>query len=219
MIIAVIVGFLSIHSTIAFNYGKIYIQLFQPYFNKNSFKPTNKRTSTLNMALETPDKITISNNEKLIEKAPEFSSLRNLKTVPVKEDEALLGRWNELKGLSEKELIIAASRNILKAERTEIALGLAYKRCEYVTQLFSKTFYMGTSLMRPDARAHVSLHSNIYVYIYMYYVYIYMYTYINIYRSMCANMIFVFLYMIVDGCICVSNIYLYILYIHMHISL
>jgi hypothetical protein len=152
--LAVIVGFLSIHSTIALNCGTICVSLFQPYFNKNGIT-SNKRT-VLNMALETPDKITTFNNEKLAEKAAEFSSLRNLKTVPVKEDGALLGRWNELKGLSEKELIIASSSSILKAERNEIALGLAYKRCEYVTQLFSKTFYMGTSLMRPDARAHVS---------------------------------------------------------------
>ena len=81
--------------------------------------------------------------------------LRNLKSVPVKEDGALLARWNELKGLSEKELIVPSASSIMKAERSEIALGLAYRRCEYVTQLFSKTFYMGTSLMRPDARAHV----------------------------------------------------------------
>ena len=86
---------------------------------------------------------------------PERKALRNLKSVPVKEDGALLARWNELKGLSEKELIVSSSSTIMKAERSEIALGLAYRRCEYVTQLFSKTFYMGTSLMRPDARAHV----------------------------------------------------------------
>jgi len=40
-------------------------------------------------------------------------------------------------------------------ERLQKALSLASKRCEYVTQLFSKTFYMGTSLMRADAREHV----------------------------------------------------------------
>ena len=87
--------------------------------------------------------------------ALEQKIMRNLKTVPVKEDGALLARWNELKGLSEKELIVSSSSSILKNERSEIALGLAYRRCEYVTQLFSKTFYMGTSLMRSDARAHV----------------------------------------------------------------
>lgn len=84
-----------------------------------------------------------------------LSTPRNLKTLPVKEDRKLLSKWNELKGLSEKELIISSSSSILKDEREDIALTLAYKRCEYVTQLFSKTFYMGTSLMRPDARAHV----------------------------------------------------------------
>ena len=66
--------------------------------------------------------------------------------------------WNELKGLSEKELLVSYNRNnanILNNVRQDRALSLAYRRCEHVTQLFSKTFYMGTTLMKEDARAHV----------------------------------------------------------------
>eukprot|EP00597_Dinobryon_sp_UTEXLB2267_P011377 CAMPEP_0170130522 /NCGR_PEP_ID=MMETSP0020_2-20130122/22650_1 /TAXON_ID=98059 /ORGANISM="Dinobryon sp., Strain UTEXLB2267" /LENGTH=156 /DNA_ID=CAMNT_0010365317 /DNA_START=154 /DNA_END=620 /DNA_ORIENTATION=- len=59
--------------------------------------------------------------------------------------------WNDVKGLSERELIVG---NDVKALREE-ALALSYRRCEYVTKLFSKTFYMGTSLMKPEARKHV----------------------------------------------------------------
>lgn len=35
------------------------------------------------------------------------------------------------------------------------ALKIAYDRCEQVTKTFSKTFYTGSMLMRPDARKHV----------------------------------------------------------------
>ena len=61
--------------------------------------------------------------------------------------------WNEVRGLSEKELLTGGELDSDSLERK--ALSLAYRRCEYVTKLFSKTFYMGTSLMRPEARQHV----------------------------------------------------------------
>ena len=78
---------------------------------------------------------------------------KNLKTVPVNEDVEKLARWRCLQGLSEKAII--TTPGVALHERSEQAVTLAYRRCEYVTKLFSKTFYMGTSLMRPDARQHV----------------------------------------------------------------
>merc|ERR1719428_449610 len=39
-------------------------------------------------------------------------------------------------------------------DRDSRALELAYKKCEDVTKTFSKTFYIGTGLMRPMARKH-----------------------------------------------------------------
>ena len=128
--------------------------LFQPPIRITSCKKTRSSSSTI-MILGPSEKQGSPSSLLSSQSALESKVIRNLKTVPVKEDGALLARWNELKGLSEKELIVSSSSSILKAERSEIALGLAYRRCEYVTQLFSKTFYMGTSLMRPDARAHV----------------------------------------------------------------
>jgi len=81
---------------------------------------------------------------------------RNLKQLPGTgqdiNDNAILSTWNELKGLSEKDLLFTS---IDAKEIQEKALSLAYRRCEYVTELFSKTFYMGTTLMRSDARKHV----------------------------------------------------------------
>jgi hypothetical protein len=79
-----------------------------------------------------------------------LSQPKNLKTAP-----GMLSKMNEVMGLSESELLIASTKNDDSASRTEKSLKLAYNRCEYVTKLFSKTFYMGTSLMRPDARQHV----------------------------------------------------------------
>ena len=127
--------------------------LFQPQIRISSCKKA--RSSSTTMILGPSEKQISPSSLQSSQSALESKVIRNLKTVPVKEDGALLARWNELKGLSEKELIVSSSSSILKSERSEIALGLAYRRCEYVTQLFSKTFYMGTSLMRPDARAHV----------------------------------------------------------------
>lgn len=76
-------------------------------------------------------------------------------SLPDGQTAAILGTWNELQGLSEKELLMSYNSGLDSNDRLERALSLANKRCEYVTQLFSKTFYMGTSLMRPDAREHV----------------------------------------------------------------
>jgi len=81
-------------------------------------------------------------------------SPRNLKTAPGQQLPELLKNWNELKGLSEKEFLPTVG-SVSDMERDPRALGLAYRRCEYVTKLFSKTFYMGTSLMPREARKHV----------------------------------------------------------------
>jgi hypothetical protein len=80
------------------------------------------------------------------------STPRNLKTAPGNPIKDKLTTWKELKGLSEKDLLTPGGQIV---DRSENALKLAYRRCEYVTNLFSKTFYMGTTLMRPDARQHV----------------------------------------------------------------
>ena len=79
---------------------------------------------------------------------------RNLKTAPGQKLPELLKNWNELKGLSEKEFLPVVGA-VSDLERSPRAMKLAYRRCEYVTKLFSKTFYMGTSLMQPEARKHV----------------------------------------------------------------
>ena len=68
----------------------------------------------------------------------------------------LLGQLDELNALSDRDLLEEEGNNSNNnLNRDSVALNLAYKRCEYVTKTFSKTFYMGTSLMRPDAREHV----------------------------------------------------------------
>ena len=107
-------------------------------------------------------------------------SIKNLKKLPSNlPDDTFINQWKELQGLSEKELLTLASSltasqsgtitvttnkqlmplsKILveeNSDRYNKALGLAYRRCEYLTQLFSKTFYMGTSVMPTQARKHV----------------------------------------------------------------
>jgi phytoene synthase len=96
-----------------------------------------------------------SSSINIITPSDPISKMKNLKTAPgqVPPDSSILQSWNELKGLSEKEIL--SGRNVLDLERRKNSLSLAYRRCEYVTQLFSKTFYMGTSLMKPDSRQHV----------------------------------------------------------------
>ena len=82
-----------------------------------------------------------------------FAQPQNLKTAP-----GIVSKWKQtVSDLSEIELIKNSeeSKNEVSIERTDKAMYLAYNRCEYVTKLFSKTFYVGTSLMRPDARKHV----------------------------------------------------------------
>ena len=59
-----------------------------------------------------------------------------------------------MKGLSEKSFVLNPEQ-LAGPERRAQALDLAYRRCEYVTQLFSKTFYVGSSLMPVEARKHV----------------------------------------------------------------
>eukprot|EP01035_Chromulina_nebulosa_P018132 gene18132-23786_t len=92
--------------------------------------------------------ISAANTNKLI-------TPRNLKKVAGQEinDNSLLNTWNELKGLSENELLTSVISS--SSDRSERAINLAYRRCEYVTELFSKTFYMGTTLMKSDVRKHV----------------------------------------------------------------
>ena len=91
----------------------------------------------------------------------QFPSIKNLKNVgrTTSSEDPILQSWNEFKGLSERELLhnsesaeVHYSTNVNRENR---ALSLAYRRCEYVTKLFSKTFYLGTSLMQPAARQHV----------------------------------------------------------------
>ena len=109
-------------------------------------------------------KITISDRgprnwqKKFVQVSPQqsddFYMPQNLKKMPGQSDNSpLLNTFNEVMGLSEREFLGASSST--NAERYARALALAYRRCEFVTKLFSKTFYMGTSLMRPDARKHV----------------------------------------------------------------
>eukprot|EP00981_Chlorochromonas_danica_P002231 scaffold437_cov168-Ochromonas_danica.AAC.48 len=96
------------------------------------------------------------NFEKTLNGPDPFGSnlgMRNLKTAghnPSRED-ALVQRWKEFQGLSERFLV----RGVDDAGRQDKAVALAYRRCEYVTQLFSKTFYVGSSLMPPESRKHV----------------------------------------------------------------
>lgn len=108
--------------------------------------------------------VTPSTTSNLGNSISRISTPKNLKTAPGVVNEisdtqgALFSTWNELKGLSEKELLVSYNRNnanIVNSVRQDRALSLAYRRCEHVTQLFSKTFYMGTTLMKEDARAHV----------------------------------------------------------------
>jgi len=75
-------------------------------------------------------------------RAPGSSANRN---------DGFLGQFDEIMGLSDKDFLEVSEMPNREAQ----ALRLAYERCEYVTKTFSKTFYMGTSLMRPDAREHV----------------------------------------------------------------
>ena len=104
-----------------------------------------------------------------------LKNLRGAGNTVIREN-SVLQSWNEFKGLSERELLTAPALSgdlttihsdvssssisnsndaLHTSSREQRALSLAYRRCEYVTKLFSKTFYMGTSLMEPAARKHV----------------------------------------------------------------
>lgn len=91
---------------------------------------------------------------------PEFGlasdKIKNLKPAGTSSaiDDTLFQSWKDFKGLSERELVVSANQ-VSDEERSQKALQLAYRRCQYVTQLFSKTFYTGSTLMRQDARQHV----------------------------------------------------------------
>ena len=75
--------------------------LFQPPIRITSCKKTRSSSSTI-MILGPSEKQGSPSSLLSSQSALESKVLRNLKTVPVKEDGALLARWNELKGLSEK---------------------------------------------------------------------------------------------------------------------
>ena len=81
----------------------------------------------------------------------DFYLPQNLKKSPGQSDRPIMDTYNEVLGLSEKEFLFSEA----SSDKLSRVLNLAYRRCEYVTQLFSKTFYMGTSLMRPEVRKHV----------------------------------------------------------------
>lgn len=114
--------------------------------------PSHVRRSILSMS-------TVSKDGGAIKRASSIniaSAPKNLKIASASNklgDNSFLSTWNELAGLSEKDLLTTPIS--LDTDRTDRALNLAYRRCEYVTELFSKTFYMGTSLMRKDIRKHV----------------------------------------------------------------
>lgn len=85
-----------------------------------------------------------------------FAQPRNLKSAP---GIITSTNWNKQGGAELSELAfvkkVVDQVEVSEADRSRQVLSLAYSRCEHVTKLFSKTFYMGTSLMRPDARQHV----------------------------------------------------------------
>jgi phytoene synthase len=63
---------------------------------------------------------------------------------------AIFGDWNKI---SQDDVPEVDPTKAL-ADQNPKALALAYKQCEDVTQEFSKTFYIGTALLRPGARKH-----------------------------------------------------------------
>ena len=90
---------------------------------------------------------------KNLKSAPGSLPLQGLSASLPKSQREILSSWNEFQGLSEKEILTSKIES--NEFRNDKSIALAYRRCEYVTQLFSKTFYMGTSLMRKDCREHV----------------------------------------------------------------
>eukprot|EP00746_Dinoflagellata_sp_MGD_P166497 gnl/MRDRNA2_/MRDRNA2_96416_c0_seq1.p1 gnl/MRDRNA2_/MRDRNA2_96416_c0~~gnl/MRDRNA2_/MRDRNA2_96416_c0_seq1.p1 ORF type:complete len:629 (+),score=94.68 gnl/MRDRNA2_/MRDRNA2_96416_c0_seq1:150-2036(+) len=63
---------------------------------------------------------------------------------------AIFGDWNKI---GSRDVPLVDPTKAL-ADQNQKALALAYKQCEDVTQEFSKTFYIGTALLRPGARKH-----------------------------------------------------------------
>lgn len=129
-------------------YGQAFMALLHPSSKRSDVSQVNRgnkkgeslEASTSNLSFSDP-----------------FSSQsapRNLKKTPdTSTDKTFLNSWKEMSGLSEKELLISAA--LPEVDRSSKAITLAYRRCEHITQLFSKTFYIGTSLMPAEARPHV----------------------------------------------------------------
>lgn len=72
--------------------------------------------------------------DRLIDGTTSSFSPKNLKTAPGQTMPELLKSWNDLKGLSEKELL-PMFNTVTDVEREGRSLSLAYRRCEYVTQV------------------------------------------------------------------------------------
>ena len=127
--------------------------LFNLYASVGS--DTEKSTSSqLYTSSSTTTTTTTLNPElKNLKNAPSSLPLQGLTASLPASQREILSSWNELQGLSEKEILTSKTES--KIFRNDKSIALAYRRCEYVTQLFSKTFYMGTSLMRKDCREHV----------------------------------------------------------------
>ncbi|RYH26764.1 hypothetical protein EON65_13950 [archaeon] len=85
-----------------------------------------------------------------------FIFVRNLKSAGQNpsRDAKLVQSWKEMNGLSEKSFVLNPAQLVGPDGRAQ-ALDLAYRRCEDVTQLFSKTFYVGSSFIPSEARKHV----------------------------------------------------------------
>eukprot|EP00746_Dinoflagellata_sp_MGD_P125705 gnl/MRDRNA2_/MRDRNA2_60543_c0_seq1.p1 gnl/MRDRNA2_/MRDRNA2_60543_c0~~gnl/MRDRNA2_/MRDRNA2_60543_c0_seq1.p1 ORF type:complete len:541 (+),score=75.33 gnl/MRDRNA2_/MRDRNA2_60543_c0_seq1:165-1625(+) len=62
----------------------------------------------------------------------------------------IFGDWNKIIRADPSKIDYTAAL----ADQDPKVLSLAYKKCEDVTQEFSKTFYIGTALLRPEAKKH-----------------------------------------------------------------
>jgi hypothetical protein len=153
----------------------LFVPYCKPYFSLLNFPyASDFNLQAMNVAPFSDLKPTTSSSQSLSNSFGNRVTIppRNLKTAPGQgvPDSPYLQKWKERKGLlpislfqllqCTLSLLGLSERDVLSpdlnfAERNTRTITLAYRRCEYVTQLFSKTFYIGTSLMRPEARRHV----------------------------------------------------------------
>ena len=161
-IVSVITSF-----TFKFNHNSIFNPRLQSPTSSIILLATNSNSK---LDAITTDKTTYSSS---LSSSSSPQLIKNLKKSPGNlPDDTFLNSWKELQGLSEKELltlklpnnVAVSASNLLplskvltevNSDRYKKALNLAYRRCEYLTQLFSKTFYMGTSVMPQQSRKHV----------------------------------------------------------------